>query len=56
MSKAFFFPVLSGEELHQGFQGGISHGIWSDSPATKAFMEQASNDMDCKMWKRREAS
>lgn len=55
MSKAFFFPVLSREEvLYQGFQVGISHGIWRDSPATKAFMEQVSNDMDCKMWKRRE--
>ena len=55
MSKAFFFPVVSREEvLYQGFQGRISHGIWRDSPATKALMEQVSNDMDCKMWKRRE--
>lgn len=42
MSKAFFFPVLSGGEvLYRGFQGGISHGMWRDCPAIKAFVDQS---------------
>lgn len=53
MSKTFFFPVLSGEEvLYRGFQGGISHGIWRDCPAIKAFMDQSAMTWTAKCGKK----